>query len=110
MRFVGSAKEDLAAFPAPARIRAGYELFMVQVGRDPDDWKSLSSIGAGACEIRIRDKSGAFRVIYVAKFADAVYVLHAFQKKSQRTSQGDIDLAKRRYAEARGLTKGAQDG
>jgi phage-related protein len=72
VRFIGSAKNDLSAFPTSARIRAGHELFMVQVGRDPDDWKPISTVGPGASEIRVRDEIGAFRVIYVAKFGDAV--------------------------------------
>ena len=95
--FVGSAREDLASFPDAARRAAGYELFMVQAGREPADFKPLPDVGPGAHEIRVRDGKGAFRVIYVAKFRDAVYVLHAFQKKSQRTSRMDIELAKRRY-------------
>jgi phage-related protein len=71
----------------------------VQNGRDPDDWKPMTSIGQGVREIRVRDEAGAFRVIYVAKFAEAVFVLHCFEKKSQRTSRPDIDLATRRYRE-----------
>jgi len=78
---------------------------MVQVGREPSDWKPMSEVGAGACEIRVRDDTGAFRVIYVAKFAEAVYVLHAFQKKAQKTAQVDLDLAERRYREAQVLAK-----
>ncbi len=70
---------------------------MVQVGREPADFKPLSTVGAGAYEIRIRDDAGAFRVVYVAKFDEAVYVLPAFQKKSRKTSQADIDLATKRY-------------
>ncbi len=80
---------------------------MVQVGRNPDDWKPMPSVGAGACEIRVQDQAGAFRVIYVARFEDAVYVLHAFQKKSRKTSRSDIDLARKRYRDARDLAKGA---
>jgi phage-related protein len=97
---MGSSKEDLSAFPGSARIRAGHELFMVQMGRDPDDWKPMLAIGAGACEIRVRDREGAFRVIYVAKFADAVYVLHAFRKNTQKTARHDLQLAAQRYREA----------
>lgn len=108
VRFMGSAREDLAGFPASARTRAGHELFMVQVGREPNDWKPMRSIGAGACEIRVRDTSGAYRVIYVAKFASAVYVLHAFQKKSARTSPADLALARWRYREAKAIETGAR--
>lgn len=100
---MGSAKEDLSAFPGPVKLRAGHELFMVQVGREPDDWKPMKSIGAGACEIRVRDDTGAFRLIYVAKFKSAVYVLHAFQKKSRKTAKTDVKLARTRYRDARGL-------
>jgi len=106
VRFMGSAKDDLAAFPKSARVRAGHELFMVQVGREPDDWRSISAIGPGACEIRVRDATGTFRVIYVAKFADAVYVLHAFQKQTRRTAPADLELARRRYRDARGIAQG----
>lgn len=95
--FIGTARKDLAGFPESARRRAGYELFMVQVGREPADFKPLPSVGPGACEIRVRDEAGAFRVIYVAKFEHAVYVLHAFQKKTRKTPQADIDIAARRY-------------
>ena len=105
VRFVGSAKDDLSAFPKSARTRAGYELFMVQVGRNPDDWKPMSAVGSGACEIRVRDEAGAFRVIYVAKFEDAVYVLHAFQKKTRKTSRADLELARKRYRTARDLRR-----
>jgi phage-related protein len=97
LRFAGSAKADLSAFPDRARIRAGYELFMVQAGREPGDWKPMPTVGAGAAEIRVRDETGAYRVIYVARFADAVYVLHAFQKKSQKTARADLMVAAQRY-------------
>ena len=96
-RFVGTAREDLAAFPEPARRRAGYELFMVQVGREPADFKPVPRVGPGTYEIRVRDEPGAFRVIYVAKFETAVYVLHAFQKKTRKTPRVDIEVAARRY-------------
>ena len=110
VRFVGSARDDLAAFPKTARTRAGHELFMIQVRRNPDDWKPISSVGPGACEIRVRDPHGAYRVIYVAKFTDAVYVLHAFQKKTQKTARADLDLAMQRYRIAQELAEGAKRG
>ncbi len=105
LRFVGSARDDLSAFPKPVRVRAGQELFLVQMGRQPDDWKPMPTVGLGAREIRVRDAAGAYRVVYVASFRDAVYVLHAFQKKSEKTARGDLALAGRRYREARALTK-----
>ena len=78
---------------------------MVQVGREPSDWKPMPAIGPGACEIRVRDVSGAYRVVYVAKLADAVYVLHAFKKQTQRTGLVDLELARRRYRVAQMLAK-----
>lgn len=76
---------------------AGFQIDQVQQGHDPDDWKPMSSIGQGVREIRIRDKAGAFRIIYIAKVAEAVYVLHCFQKKTQKTAKSDLDLARKRY-------------
>jgi len=70
---------------------------MVQVGREPADFKPIPSVGPGAYEIRVRDEAGAFRVIYVAAFEHTVYVLHAFQKKTRETAKAHIDLAARRY-------------
>jgi phage-related protein len=95
--FIATALADLQAFPTAARRQAGYQLYRVQAGHDPDDWKPMATIGAGVREIRIRETNGAFRVIYVAKFAEAVFVLHCFRKTTQKTAQTDIDLATRRY-------------
>jgi phage-related protein len=95
--FCGGALDDLRAFPSSARRVAGYELDKVQNGRDPRDWKPMNTVGAGVREIRIRDASGAFRVLYVAKFAETVYVLHCFQKRTQATGKIDLDLATKRY-------------
>ncbi len=94
---VGTAREALAEFPDSARRRAGYELFLVQVGREPADFKPIPGMGAGVYKIRVRDEAGAFHVIYVAKFEHVIYVLHAFRKTSQKTAKADIDLAARRY-------------
>jgi phage-related protein len=97
VEFRGSALEDLRAFPEAARREAGYQLDQIQRGREPDDWKPMNAVGRGVREIRIRDAAGAFRVLYVAKFDDAVYVLHCFQKKTQKTSKTDMSLATQRY-------------
>ena len=97
--FCGDALDELRAFPVGARREAGYQIDKVQHGQEPDDWKPMKTIGAGVKEIRIRDEAGAFRVIYLAKLADAVYVLHCFQKKTEQTSGRDIDLARKRYKE-----------
>ncbi len=97
IEFRGNALDDLRAFPLPARREAGHQLDQVQNGQNPDDWKPMNTVGQGVKEIRIRDAAGAFRVMYVAKFADAVYVLHCFQKKTEKTSKADLDLAAKRY-------------
>jgi len=97
VEFRGSALDDLRAFPDSARREAGYQLDRLQHGLTPDDWKPMPTVGAGVQEIRIQDAAGAFRVIYVAKLADAVYVLHCFQKKTQKTAKGDLELAAKRY-------------
>ena len=99
LRFLGRSRQDLQEFPATARREAGFQLDHVQYGLNPDDWKPMKTIGPGVREIRIKDKAGAFRVIYMATFADAVYVLHAFQKKTQATSLQDIRLATSRFRE-----------
>ncbi len=97
IEFCGSSLDDLREFPLIARREAGHQLDQVQHGYEPDNWKPMNTVGQGVKEIRIYDASGAFRVIYVAKFSEAVYVLHCFQKKTQKTSKVDLDLAIRRY-------------
>lgn len=94
--FLGSARADLRALPDGPRRRAGHDLDLVQQGLEPSDFKPMPSVGAGVYELRLRGQ-GAFRVLYVAKFEEAVYVLHAFQKKSQRTSPLDLDVGATRY-------------
>lgn len=97
LRFWGGALDSLRAFPSSARREAGYQLDKVQKGEPPNDWKPMATVGKGVQEIRIRDEAGAFRVIYIAKFADAVYVLHCFKKKTQKTAKADLELAAKRY-------------
>ncbi len=97
VEFKGSALDDLRAFPLAARREAGHQIDQVQNGHEPDDWKPMNTVGPGVREIRIRDATGAFRIVYVAKFADAVYVLHCFQKKTEKTSKTDLELAAKRY-------------
>jgi phage-related protein len=96
LRFIGSSLDDLKDFPAEARRDAGFELDAIQRGLMPSDFKPMLNIGPGAYEIRIH-VLGEWRVIYVARFEGVVYVLHAFQKKTQRTRKEDIELAARRY-------------
>lgn len=95
--FLGDSRERLRSFPEPAQKEAGVQLHKVQLGLEPSDWKPMGDIGSGVREIRIRDNAGAFRVFYVAVARDAVYVLHAFQKKTQQTPKKDMDLAAARF-------------
>lgn len=99
VHFVGASREDLRQFSDEAREDAGFQLYKVQQGEEPDDWKPMPTVGAGVQEIRVRDEHGAYRVLYVAKFEEAVYVLHAFEKRSQKTARPDVHRAKTRYAE-----------
>jgi len=99
MRFPGGLEKCVRDFPVDARQGAGYELDKAPRSLQPDDFKPMPTIGKGVEEIRIRDDAGNFRVLYTARLADAVFVLHAFQKKTQRTSQRDIEMAKARFRE-----------
>jgi phage-related protein len=97
--FLGDTLDTLRGFPDTVRRNAGFQLDRVQRGLNPDDWKPLSTVGQGVRELRVRDASGAFRVVYLASQEDGVYVLHVFQKKTRRTSRQDIALARQRYQE-----------
>ena len=97
VEFLGSSLRDLKDFPDAARQEAGYQIDRVQNGLAPTDWRPMPTVGTGVREIRIHDIEGAFRVIYLAKLADAVYVLHFFQKKTQKTSDFDLEIAIKRY-------------
>ena len=100
--FTGSSLNEIRAFPLDARQDAGFQIDKVQRGEVPNDWKPMNSIGKGIREIRIEEASGHYRVIYLANLEDAVYVLHAFQKKSRKTRKSDIDLARKRLNEIGG--------
>ena len=98
IRWLGSSLDDLRAFPEQARRAAGYQLRRVQQGLMPDDWKPMKAVGSGVYEIRIHTGT-EHRVFYVAKYDDAIYVLHAFKKRTRQTRQADIALARQRLAE-----------
>ncbi len=100
--FLGDSLARLRAFPDEARSEVGFQLRRVQNGEDPADWKPMTAIGPGVREIRVREGSGAFRVIYLASLPDRIVVLHAFQKKTHQTSKRDIDLAAARLRELNG--------
>lgn len=106
IRWVGSAYDDLVKFPDEPRRDAGFQLSKIQAGLEPEDWKPFDDVGAGTREIRIRDANGIFRVMYVAKFEEAVYVLHCFQKKTQATSKQDKDITTVRYRAVVNMRKG----
>jgi len=101
LEFLGSSLDDLKAFPAEARRAAGFELSFVQRGVEPSDWKPMKEVGIGVMELRVH-VLGEWRVLYVAKFVRAVYVIHAFQKKTRKTRREDIELARARYRELGG--------
>lgn len=102
VQFLGDSLKRLRAFPEDVRMDAGYQIDKLQHGEQPDDFKPMPSIGKGVEEIRVRDGTGAYRIIYTARLSDRVVVLHAFAKKSQATSKRDIDIAKRRFGELMG--------
>ncbi len=95
--FLVDSLKAVRAFPESARQDAGYQLDRLQRGLQPDDFKPLPAVGAGVEELRVWCEHGTFRVIYLARLPEAVFVLHAFQKKTQATPKADIDLAARRY-------------
>jgi phage-related protein len=99
VHFLGDSLKRLRAFPRDARHDAGQQINKVQQGQQPDDFKSMPTIGRGVEELRIWDETGTYRVVFTARLPEAIYVLHAFQKKSQATSNSDIVIAQRRYAQ-----------
>jgi phage-related protein/predicted XRE-type DNA-binding protein len=103
--FLGNSLECLREFPENARQDAGYVLDQVQRGKQPSDFKPMATVGKGVEELRVWDDAGTYRVIYLARLKEAVYVLHAFQKKTRATSKQDIEMAKSRYTE---LMRGTQ--
>jgi phage-related protein len=103
--WLGSSLTDLRAFPADARRDAGYQLRRVQSGLMPSDWKAMPSVGPGVYEIRVH--TGAeHRIFYVAKFSEAIYVLHAFEKRTRQTRPQDVDVARRRFARLEARRRG----
>ena len=99
IKFLGNSLENIQLFSDAAKKRTGYELHKIQHGLKPDNWKPITSVGSGVKEIKVSASDGIYRTIYIAKFKEVVYVLHAFQKKDQKTRQEDIELAKKRLKE-----------
>ena len=104
VRWIGASKRKVKDFPDQAREEAGHQIWQVQCGKDPDDWKPMPAIGKGAKEIRIH-KPHEHRVIYVAQFPEAIYILHAFEKKTKQTSHLDIEIARSAYAKIKEIRK-----
>ena len=102
LEWIGAARRELRNFPPLARWAAGFNLGLVQEGREPEDWKPMEQVGPGSRELRIKTFEGGIvlhRVLYVAKFPEAVYVLHAFEKKTEKTSPHNLHVAQARYRE-----------
>ena len=97
VHFWGTSREALRKLGEDARETIGFQLYKLQQGLLPDDWKPMSGLGVGVNEIRVREEGNAYRLIYVAKFAEAIYVLHAFQKKTRKASRHDVAIARERY-------------
>jgi phage-related protein len=94
--WVGNSRDEICNFPEEARRKTGLQLRAIQRGEEPTDFKPMSTVGKGVQEIRIRTEN-AYRIFYVARFAEAVYVLHAFQKKTQKTTKQDLEIGQQRY-------------
>ena len=99
--FVGSSLNDLRDFSPLARQMADFQIDRVQNGLMPEDFKPMPNVGQGVYEIRV-NVQGAWRVLYISRLEDAIYVLHCFQKKTLKTRKEDIDLAQKRYKEIGG--------
>ncbi|EER48238.1 hypothetical protein AM305_04143 [Actinobacillus minor NM305] len=108
IHWVGSTLDDVREFPDNIKRELGFDLDLVQQGLLPRDFKAMQNLGSGVMEIRVRDISGAFRLVYVAKFTDAIYCLHSFQKKTQKTSPKDLEIIKARYAAVKALQEQAK--
>ena len=98
IQWLGDSRDRLRGFPQAARREIGYQLSLVQAGRSASDWKPIPLVGSGVIEIRVHAE-GEYRVFYVAKFEDAIYVLHAFAKKTRKAFSLDVELGKKRYRE-----------
>jgi phage-related protein len=101
VQFLGKSLDRIRSFPEDVRQQIGYQIDRVQRGMEPTDWKPFKDAGMGVKEIRIRDEQGIFRVVYLARFGEFVYILHAFQKKSQKIAASDMNIIRKHYAEVK---------
>jgi phage-related protein len=97
VHFWGTSREDLRTLGEDVRETIGFQLYKVQQGLLPDDWKPMSGLGAGVSELRVSEEGQAYRAIYVAKYSEAIYVLHVFEKKSRKASRRDVAIARQRH-------------
>jgi len=104
----GSSLENVRAFPKEARRAAGHQLDLVQHGLEPSDWKPMAAVGGGVYEIRVHARA-EYRVFYIAKYAEGVYVLHAFEKRTRQTRQADIHVARKRLRDLRRRRQGREE-
>jgi phage-related protein len=98
IQWLGDSRDRLRRFPHAARRDIGYQLSLIQAGRPATDWKPIPLVGPGVVEIRVHAEN-EYRVFYLAKFEEAIYVLHVFAKKTQKASPLDVELGKKRYRE-----------
>jgi phage-related protein len=97
--WLGDSRDVVRGYARDVRVAIGNELRLLQTGEKPVHARPLKTVGRGVWELKISEAEGQFRVVYVVKRNDRIYVLHAFQKKTQQTPQRDIDLAKARFKE-----------
>jgi phage-related protein len=94
--FLGNSEKTMRSFSLDVQKDFALNFHMLERGLEPLDWKPMKSIGLGVREIRVKDRDGIYRAIYVLKVKDKIHILHVFQKKSQKTAKHDLDLAKAR--------------
>jgi phage-related protein len=103
--FVGSSRDDLRGFPKDVRNDMAYQIYRVQSGLDPNDWRPMATVGSGVRELRVRGSDREYRGMYITNIGDAVYVLHVFIKGSQKTPKKELEIAKKRLGIIRGQQK-----
>ena len=99
--WVGTSLEEMQELPKAIRKAVGFQIHLLQEGVDPDDFKPMPSVGSGVYEIRVRNELGqnTGRCFYVVKFKEAIFILHAFEKKKQKTPKANLDKGQERYKE-----------
>ena len=108
LRFCRGAYDELLSFPKPIVKVIGYQLGRVEAGLEPDRWEWFATVGEGVRQLGVKDATAWYRTMYVTSFPEAIYVLHCFQKKTDKTPKRDIDIARARLSDltAEHRTKG----